>query len=296
MGIHHRFPIADWIVERLHESNPVGFDMHYKTKEPDGLLHPSSHLGCEIAMVHDMDPDIPSKPQTTASLQRLLTGTLWHAWLQGAWESAEWDGIEARCEQKMGEGLPPGWQGSCDLLLGQFGDGVLSEAEWTIFDFKTIAGSGLAFLDLTKPKPDQHMQISAYWHAAEAMGYRLNPECCVVHIPISAAQYKEMAPPIEQWMKPLPRNVVFGEMRRRSQVLKAYLNAKESGIDMGYANMPQQMPKEQKVRHNKKLGITEHTEEPSWRVKYCRSSQCACAGQTRDVISYDDSAVGAGSL
>src|SRR3954467_1064514 len=114
MGLHERFPIGQWIIDRLHEDNHSGFLMHYKTKKPDGLLHPSSHLGCEIAMCHDMDPDIPSKPQSTASLQRLLTGTLWHAWLQGQWESAEWEGLEARCEVKMGEGLPPGWQGRCD--------------------------------------------------------------------------------------------------------------------------------------------------------------------------------------
>jgi hypothetical protein len=295
MGLHNRFPIAQWIIDRLHEENFDGFEMHYQSKKPDGLLHPSTDLGCEIAMCHGQDPDIPDKPQSTASLQRLLTGTLWHAWLQGQWESGGWDGIEARCEVKMGEGLPPGWQGSCDLLLGQFGDGKLSEAEWTIFDFKTIAGSGLGFIDLNVPKPEQHNQISAYFHAAEAMGYRMNPEVCVVHIPISAAQYKEMEPPIEQWMKPLPRNVIYGEMKRRSQVLKAYLNAKEEGIDMGYMNMPQEMPKVNKTRFNKKLNLTEQTEEPSWLVKYCRSSQCACAGQTKDVIAYAETE-GAGSL
>lgn len=303
MGLHNRFPISQWIIDRLHEDNFEGFEMHYETKKPDGLLHPSSHLGCEIAMCHDMDPDIPNKPQTTASVQRLLTGTLWHAWLQGQWESGEWEGIEARCEVKMGDGLPPGWQGSCDLLLGQFGDGILSEAEWTIFDFKTIAGSGLSYLDLSKPKPDQHRQISAYWHAAAAMGYRLNPECCVVHIPISAAQYKEMEPPLEQWMGPLPRNVVFGEMKRRSQVLKNYF-ADKKGEQHFNSFMPQQMPLEQKTRFNKKLKLTEHVEGPSWLVKYCRSSQCACAGQTSQVVSYDamhDAALhdypeGAGSL
>lgn len=291
MGLHERFPIGQWIIDRLHEDNHSGFLMHYKTKKPDGLLHPSTHLGCEIAMCHDMDPDIPSQPQSTASLQRLLTGTLWHAWLAAQWESTQWEGLEARCEVKMGEGLPPGWQGSCDLLLGQFGDGILSEPEWTVFDFKTIAGSGLPYLDLNTPKPDQHMQISAYYHAAAAMGYKLMPEVCVVHIPVSAQQYKEIMPPIEQWMKPLPRNVVFGEMRRRSQVLKQYLGGEEQTFKDELT--PKPMPKEQKTQFNKKLKLTEHVEKPSWLVKYCRSSQCACAGQTTDVISYDDAMEGA---
>jgi hypothetical protein len=291
MGLHNRFPIADWIIERLHEDNFDGFEMHYQSKKPDGLLHPSTHLGCEIAMCHDFDPDIPEKPQTTGSLQTLLTGTLWHAWLQGQWESTNWEGIEAQTEVKMGQGLPPGWQGSCDLLLGQFGDDKLESAEWTAMDYKTIAGNGLPFLDLNVPKPDQHVQISAYFHAAEAMGYKMMPEVCVVHIPVSKQQYKDMMPPLEQWMTPLPRNVVFGEMKRRSQIVKGYL-AKRSGLNGALYYEPQPMPPQQKTRFNKKLKITEHTEGPDWRVQFCRSSQCQCAGQKTSVVSYDDAMAG----
>lgn len=287
MGLHERFPIAQWIIDRLHEDDD-GIEMVYKTKTPDGLLHPSTHLGCEIEMCHDLHPDIEMQKQSTPSLQRLLTGTLWHAWLTAKWEQSEWEGLEPRCELKMGDGLPKGWQGSCDLLLGQFGDGILSEAEWTVMDYKTVAGNGLSFINLDKPKPEQHMQISAYYHAADVMGYRLNPEVCIVHLPVSAAQYQEIAPPIEQWCKPLPRNVVFGEMKRRSQILKAYL---APGIKAeGYPNQPQQLPLVQKTKTPKnKQPVT--VEGPSWLVKYCKSPMCACAGQTETVISYDNAEV-----
>lgn len=294
MGLHERFPIGQWIIDRLHEDDD-GIEMLYKTKTPDGLLHPSTHLGCEIEMCHDMDPDIEMKGQTTASLQRLLTGTLWHAWLQAKWESSEWDGYEARTEVKMGEGLPKGWQGSCDLLLGQFGDGVLSEPEWTVFDYKTVAGNGLSFINLDSPKPEQHMQISAYWHACNIMGYRMMPEVCIVHLPVSAAQYKEMEPPIEQWCKPLPQNVVFGEMKRRSRILKTYLAHKDSPVfsvvgGLNKDDLPKPMALVQKTKTPKnKQPVT--VEGPSWMVKYCKSPMCACAGQVETVISYDESVV-----
>jgi hypothetical protein len=287
MGLHERFPIAQWIIDRLHEDE-IGWDLGtYQPKIPDGLLHPSTHLGCEIEMCHDFDPDIEMKKQTTASLQRLLTGTLWHAWLAGAWLSGDWEGLEPRVEVKMGEGLPKGWQGSCDLLLGQFGDGVLSEPEWTVMDYKTVAGNGLSFINLDVPKPEQHMQISAYWHAANIMGYKLMPEVCIVHLPVSAAQYKEIEPPIEQWCKPLPQNKVFGEMKRRSQILKHYLTA---GVDGDARYDPQPLPLVQKTKtpKNKPPVVVEG---PSWLVKYCKSPMCMCAGQEERVISYEEPVV-----
>jgi hypothetical protein len=149
-------------------------------------------------------------------------------------------------------------------------------------DYKTVAGNGLSFINLDTPKPEQHMQISAYWHAANIMGYKLMPEVCIVHLPVSAAQYKEIEPPIEQWCKPLPQNKVFGEMKRRSTILKAYL--------AGEKEIAQPLPLVQKTKtpKNKPPVVVEG---PSWLVKYCKSPMCMCAGQEERVISYEEPVV-----
>lgn len=279
MGLHNRPNLAGFFAERVMED----------TKPYDGLLHPSTDLaGCEIAMCHRHDPDIETLEKSQASMTRLLIGTLVHKWLEEQMQGSDWEGVEFRNEVDMTPGLPPGWTGTADVLIGQMGDGILNEPEWWLADFKTIAGSGLHFLDINKPKPEQHMQASAYYHAAEAMGYKLGPELCILHIPVSAAQYKELAPPIEQWMSPLPRNVVFGEMKRRSQLLKRYL--------AGEKDLPQPMAKVFDTRTNKRLGIIEQVEKPHWMTRFCDSSECACAGQTTDVVAYSDHLEGAGSL
>lgn len=275
--------MAQFIADRVMED----------TKKPDGLLHPSTDLaGCEISMCHRHDPDVLTLEKSQASMTRLLIGTLVHRWLEEQMTGSDWDGIEFQCEVDMTPGLPKGWAGTADVLVGQFGDGILSEAEHTLMDFKTIAGSGLHFLDVSKPKFEQHMQVSAYWHAAEAMGFKMNPRLCVLHIPVSAAQYKELQPPIEQWMRPLPRAQVFGEMKRRSRMLKNYLAAKTAEQDGSYLDdtlAPQPMARVQDTRFNKKLQLTEHVEKDHWLVRFCDSSQCACAGRATEVISYDES-------
>jgi hypothetical protein len=228
-----------------------------------------------------------------AQLTTLLVGTLMHSFLTGAWEGSEWEGIEARCEQKMGAGMPKGWQGTADLLLGQFGDGKLSEPEWTLIDYKTIKGANVQYLDPDKPKRGYHMQASSYWHAAKALGYRMNPELCILYIPVSAAPWKQVEPPIAHWADPLPEKEVFGEMRRRSLILKHYLQAKADGLDplAGVGLDPRYVPKpEQPVqtsKYNKKTKQTEVTEGPSWLVNYCNSPVCVCKGEKK-VIAYID--------
>lgn len=281
MGLHNRPNIAGFFAERVMED----------TKPYDGLLHPSTDLaGCEIATCHRHDPDIPTLEKSQASMTRLLIGTLVHKWIEEQMQSSDWEGVEFRNEVDMTPGLPKGWTGTADVLIGQMGDGVLNEPEWWLADFKTIAGSGLHFLDISKPKYEQHMQASAYYHAAEAMGYKMAPELCILHIPVSAAQYKELQPPIEQWMRPLPRAQVFGEMKRRSRMLKRYLEAKDGDTKIFPSDeWPHPMPKVQATQFNKKLQRTEHVEKPHWLVRFCDSSQCACANQTIDVVSYDES-------
>jgi hypothetical protein len=289
MGLHNRFPIVEWISERITEANYEGFNLgHYQSKKPDGLLHPSSHLGCEFEMCHTMDPDIGPKKMDQPQLTTLLVGTLMHNFLQAAWESSEWEGLEARCEQKMAAGLPKGWQGTADLLLGQFGDGKLSEAEWTLFDYKTIKGANVAYIDLDNPKPGQHMQASAYWHAAAKLGYKMMPELCIVHIPVSAAPWKQVEPPIAQWLKPLPVEKVFGEMRRRSRVLKAYLELTHGGGTYDPELLPKKQPLVQTQKYNKKTKQTEVTEGPNWLVSYCNSPVCVCKAEKRVIAYLDD--------
>lgn len=279
MGLHNRFQIGQWIVDRVEERDSL-FDLGcFISKRDDGLLHPSTHMGCEVAMCHSFDTDISKRLETYEGLMPMLVGTLMHTFLTSAWESGDWEGIEARCEVPMGEGLPKGWQGSCDLLLGQYGDDKLTSPEWTVIDYKTVKGANIQYLDIDRPKYGYYVQASAYWHAANKMGYRMNPELCIVYVPVSTAPFKGFQRPIESWVRPMPQNEVFGEMKRRSRILKAYL--------AGDKDAPKKLEPEQVNKLNKKTGMIEVIEQQQWNASYCNSSQCQCKSERR-VVAYLD--------
>lgn len=281
---HPRFPWRDFIENLIREDEKVD----------DGLLHPSTHLGCEIAMCHDMDPDIPKKPKSYAQLMRLKTGTIWHAYLEEKLKGGEWEGFEFITEAPATKGLPKGWAGTRDVLVGFLGGGgQINEvgAFHQLTDFKTVQGTGLKFLT-EEPKPEHLRQTSAYYWSAVEEGFNMGPEVCVVHIPISPAPYGVQieAVPIEQWFKPMPKAAIFGEMKRRSKILKTYFE-EQAGQPYDPEFMPKQMPLEPFTKTDKRSGMTKEGYKPNWLVKYCDSPVCACKGQTEEIVAYHNDPV-----
>lgn len=282
---HPRFPWREFIEDLIREDEKVN----------DGLLHPSTHLGCEIAMCHDMDPTIPKKPKSYAQLMRLKTGTIWHAYLEEKLKNGEWEGFEFITEAPATKGLPKGWAGTRDVLVGFLGGGGRIDevgAFHQLTDFKTVQGSGLKFLT-EEPKPEHLRQTSAYYWSAVEEGYNMGPEVCVVHIPLSPAPYGVQieAVPIAQWFEPMPKAAIFGEMKRRSKILAAYMEALAEGtlnefMVSDHPYRPKQMPMDPFTKTDKRSGMTKEGYKPNWLVKYCDSPVCACAGQMEIVHAY----------
>lgn len=276
---HPRFPWRDFIENLIREDEKVD----------DGLLHPSTHLGCEIAMCHDMDPTIPKKEKSYANLMRLKTGTIWHAYLEQKLASGEWEGHQFITEAPANKGLPKGWAGTRDVLVGFLGGGgQIHQVDdfWQLTDFKTVQGSGLRYLT-DEPKTEHRNQSEAYYWSAVEEGYNMGPEICILHIPISSAPYgvNIEAVPIEQWFTPRPKNVIFGEMKRRSRVLANYFKQQRGEtyeIDM----LPKQLPMDPFTKTDKRSGMTKEGYKPNWLVKYCDSPVCACKGQMEIVHAY----------
>lgn len=283
---HPRFPWREFIEDLIREDE----------KPNDGLLHPSTHLGCEIAMCHDMDPDIPNKPKSYAQLMRLKTGTIWHEYLERKLKNGEWDGYEFITEAPATKGLPKGWAGTRDVLVGFLGGGGQIHEVGNfhqLTDFKTVQGSGLKFLT-DEPKPEHLRQTSAYYWSAVEEGYNMGPEICVVHLPLSPAPYGVQieAVPIAQWFEPMPKAEIFGEMRRRSKVVAAYLAAKKGDYLTEFMDhdpfAPKQMPMDPFTKTDKRSGMTKEGYKPNWLVKYCDSPVCECKGQMEIVHAYHD--------
>ena len=281
---HPRFPWVEFIEDLIREDEKVD----------DGLLHPSTHLGCEIAMCHDMDPTIPKKPKSYSQLMRLKTGTIWHAYLEEKLKSGSWEGYEFRTEEPATAGLPKGWAGTRDVLVGFLGGGgQIHEVGdfWQLTDFKTVQGTGLRYLT-DEPKAEHLRQTSAYYWSAVEEGFKMGPEICVVHIPLSPAPYgvNIEAIPIAQWFEPMPKAAIFGEMKRRSRILKEYMAALAEDRMVEFMETsewaPKQMPMDPFTKTDKRTGMTKEGYKPNWLVKYCDSPVCACKHQMEIVHAY----------
>lgn len=283
------FDMVGWIAARLLDTG-MTFDLTVTPKVDDGLLHPSSHLGCEIAMCHSRDPAIGDAPKDYANLMRLMTGTLWHAMMDAWWRSGPFDGYEARTEVSMRGGMPKGWNGTADLLLGKLaGHSKYANAtpKWQLWDYKTIAPNAMRYLDLEKPKEEHQWQTSFYWWAATALGYDLEPWVAMLHIPLAPAPWgvKMEAIPMVQRIPILPKDQCWKEAARRSRILKAYL-AEKQGESVNPAYLPKEMPLVHESKLNKKTGLIEEALAPHWLRRYCNSPICACAHQERTVVAY----------
>lgn len=283
---HIDFDIVGWIAARLLDKD-IQFDLTVTPKVDDGLLHPSSHLGCEIAMCHHFDPNIGDKDKGFDQLMRLMTGTLWHAMMEAWWKSGPFDGFEAHTEVSAKAGLPKGWNGTMDLLLGDLRgrEGKTApHTKWQLFDYKTIAPNAMRYFDIEKPKPEHQWQTSCYWHAARHMGYDMYPDVGMLHIPLAPAPWGVTfeAVPTLQWIPVLPEDVVWKELHRRSRILKAYLKGDHSAA--------KPMERVTETKYNKKTKLTEEIVKPHWLTRYCDSNQCACANQATEVVAYHDQA------
>lgn len=142
-------------------------------REPDGLLHPSTHLDGNVRHAYLDVRKHPHLPMTLSNILRLKSGTWWHDFLDQALK-----GTPTMRELDLGLWLPYGWAGTCDCLLYE-----PSTRRWRLKDYKTTDNMAKK---LEWGLPDTYRkQINAYWTAVNEMGLDVEYECDVVMIPIA---------------------------------------------------------------------------------------------------------------
>lgn len=177
-------------------------------RPPDGKLHASSDLTGSLRHVQLRALGVPAKPSSIASQIRLMTGTLWHRWLQ---ELLVRKGIRVWTEIKLDEYLPDGWSGTADY--------VFYHPEYEAFvlgDLKTTKGESIFFVNRDGAKEEHIWQLSSYFHGLVAMGLPMVEQVGVLYLPMNDISSGDSPDPTLQEVKPLDESVVWKRMTERA--------------------------------------------------------------------------------
>jgi hypothetical protein len=126
-------------------------------RTPDYKLHPSTHLSIPLRRLELDSIGYPKERGKYDSSHRLLTGTLWHEWLEKLLRES---GRQVSLELDLTDHLPTGWSGRLDCLLAT-GDNT-----WDLYDFKT---TGDVTYVRREPKWEHVQQANLHADAADRM-------------------------------------------------------------------------------------------------------------------------------
>lgn len=183
----------------------------------DGLLHCSQDLLGPMRHAQLRIAGAPFEPEPIASQIRLMTGTMWH---QAITAEAREKHMKVMSEVDVSEGLPLGWSGTLDHLFWD-----LEYGAWRLKDVKTQRAEAFAF-DGGKVKADHQAQLSAYWHAAVAIGFEMVREMVVAYIPMSVKISDKGAIGIdERFCEVLDKAPLWAMMNHKTDQLGRYIQA-----------------------------------------------------------------------
>src|SRR4051812_41279757 len=131
----------------------------------DHLLHASSHLVGSLRHAQLDVAGAPKLPSAFTSEVTLMTGTLWHNWLNDALRRL---GVPYMAEVNLTPWMPEGWGGTTDGLMWS-----PEHKGFVLVDFKTTKGEGMSYIAKGGAKEEHIWQTSLYWHAAKKMGIPL---------------------------------------------------------------------------------------------------------------------------
>lgn len=123
-------------------------------REPDYKLHPSTHLSIPLRRLELESIGYPKQKGKYDSSHRLLTGTLWHEWLEKLLTES---GATVSLELNVTSWLPTGWAGRLDCLLWDKARG-----KHDLYDFKT---TGDVTYVRREPKWEHVQQANLYMDA-----------------------------------------------------------------------------------------------------------------------------------
>lgn len=248
-------------------------------REPDGLLHASSHL---LGSERHAQLDVAGAPKITSAVVRdirLYTGTMWHEWL-GA--QLQREGVPFMREVDVTPWLPRGWGGKLDYLI--------FNPEFKAFgltDLKTIKGDGLRWILKDGPKEEHVYQTSLYWHGAKKMGIPLIKQIGVYYLPMSEAR-GESPEPLLCTFDPLPWSKIEPIVESRYHRVSDYLASLE-GVPDGPLERwvtGKLAPVQERVLAtwlNKRTGQYEAQLKPHWSTAYCEYPNELCDCRTQGI-------------
>lgn len=184
-------------------------------RDPDGLLHASSHLNGSL---RHAQLDVAGAPRVQSELIRefpLWIGHMMHEWLHDTLRRL---GVPYMAEVNMNPWLPPGWGGTLDALVWnpEFKAFVLA-------DFKTSKGESMRYIRTGGAKEDHIKQTSLYWHAAKKMGVPIAKAITVYYLPKNDTRSKdELIEPILVDFEPMSSQALMAEAKRRRERVHAY--------------------------------------------------------------------------
>lgn len=271
-------------------------------RPPDGKLHASSDLVGSLRHTQLRAIGAPQRPANIASQIRLMTGTLWHRFLESLLHA---NGIEVHTEVKLDEWLPSGWSGTADY--------VFKHPEYDAYvlgDLKTTKGESMFFINRDGAKREHIWQLSAYFWALVDAGKPMLDSVGVLYVPMNDISSGDTPAPSWQEVTPIPRDVIHPVMEERSEsvsTLRADIALEGYRFDsnglleefrvpgwsentkllewLGEVLAPEQEREQKKVWDGKK-SVYNVVLTPHWSAAYCDWDEplCNCRNQGQTKI------------
>ena len=256
-------------------------------RPPDGLLHASGDLLGSLRHAQLRLAGAPTVESEIVSDTRLMTGTMWHAWVG---ESLVRSGVAFMQEVRVTPWLPEGWSGTADWVFWH-----PEYRGFVLGDLKTIKGEGMRWVLKDGAKEEHLWQLSCYWHALYDSGLPLVKGFGVLYWPMNdTTERDEQIEPVVMECDPLPREIVYGVMHDRWAATQDYLASisaesteAQHYLDNGRLDwlltdkLAPEMARVQKVFWNGKQGVFDVKLVPHWSAQFCPypTELCGCSEQ-----------------
>lgn len=259
--------------EVLHE------ELLRQRRAPDNLLHASSHLSAPLRHVQLELAGAPQLPRPVVDEIVLMTGTMWHDWLEGVLRRL---GLPFMAEVNLNPWMPKGWGGTADIVMWH-----PDFQAFVLVDVKTTKGESMRW-KLERGVTEEHqLQTSLYWHALRKMGLRMARRIGVFYLPKNDTRSKsETVEPAMLEFDPLPVKKIQSETARRRKRVDEYLKSLPSGeqwLDLEEYltdKLEPVQPRVQKVYYDRAADTHVLKLVPHWSAQFCPFPEELCDCRT----------------
>ena len=256
-------------------------------RDPDGLLHASSHLVAPLRHVQLDLAGAPQKPRPVIDEIVLMTGTMWHEWIANTLRKL---GLPYMAEVNITPWLPKGWGGTADIVMWN-----PDYEAFVLVDVKTTKGESLRWRIERGASEEHRWQTSVYWHALRKMGLPMSKRIGVLYLPKNATRKKdEVIEPTMIEFDPIPARQLGKEMTRRRKRVEEYRKTVPTDADEldFLTDKLEAVPERvQRVYYDRSTGGHVLKLTPHWTAQFCPfpDELCNCRdGGTTTVGLFDE--------